>query len=35
MKTEMSSDEILKSDHGISATPIRVLMLRGTYPKTW
>jgi len=35
MKAEMSSDDILKSDHGISATPIRVLMPRGTYPKTW
>ena len=35
MKAEMSSDEILKSDHGIAATPIRVLMLRGIYPKMW
>ena len=35
MKAEMSSDEILKSDHGIATTPIRVLMPRGTYPKMW
>ena len=35
MKAEMSGDEILKSEHGIAATPIRVLMPRGTYPKMW
>ncbi len=35
MKAVMSSDEILKSDHGIAATPIRVLMPRGIYPKMW
>ena len=35
MKAMMSSDEMMKSDHGIAATPIRVLMPRGTYPKMW
>jgi len=35
MKAMMSTDEMMESDHGIAATPIRVLMPRGTYPKMW
>jgi H/ACA ribonucleoprotein complex subunit 4 len=35
MKAETSAEEILKSEHGIAATPLRVLMPRGTYPKMW
>jgi H/ACA ribonucleoprotein complex subunit 4 len=35
MKAETSAEEILESEHGIAATPLRVLMPRGTYPKMW
>jgi len=35
MKAEMSSQEVLNSEHGIAATPVRVLMPRGTYPRMW
>ncbi len=35
MKAETTGEEILGSEHGIAATPIRVLMPRGTYPKMW
>ena len=35
MRAEMSGGEILGSEHGIAATPLRVLMPRGTYPKMW
>ncbi|RLI09243.1 RNA-guided pseudouridylation complex pseudouridine synthase subunit Cbf5 [Candidatus Bathyarchaeota archaeon] len=35
MRAEMTGDEILESEHGIAATPLRVLMPRGTYPKMW
>jgi H/ACA ribonucleoprotein complex subunit 4 len=35
MKAEASTEEILQSEHGIAATPLRVLMPRGTYPKMW
>lgn len=35
MRAEMSGDAILESEHGIAATPLRVLMPRGTYPKMW
>ncbi|MBN1683575.1 RNA-guided pseudouridylation complex pseudouridine synthase subunit Cbf5 [Candidatus Bathyarchaeota archaeon] len=35
MRAEMSSDDMLKADHGIAASPERVIMIRGTYPKTW
>jgi H/ACA ribonucleoprotein complex subunit 4 len=35
MKAETSGDEILEAEHGIAATPLRVLMPRGTYPKMW
>jgi H/ACA ribonucleoprotein complex subunit 4 len=31
----VSTDEILKMNHGIVAQTIRVLMPRGTYPKAW
>ena len=35
MKAEMSDEEILESEHGIAAKPMRVLMARGTYPRMW
>ena len=35
MKAEMSGEEILESEHGIAAKPMRVLMARGTYPRMW
>ena len=35
MRAEAPGDEILGSEHGIAATPMRVLMPRGTYPKMW
>ena len=35
MRAEVSGDEILESEHGIAARPIRVLMPRGTYPRMW
>jgi len=35
MRAEMPGDEIVESEHGIAATPLRVLMVRGTYPKMW
>lgn len=35
MKSVMSAGEIVESEHGIAATPLRVLMPRGTYPKMW
>jgi H/ACA ribonucleoprotein complex subunit 4 len=35
METSSTTEEILTSEHGIAATPIRVLMPRGTYPKMW
>jgi H/ACA ribonucleoprotein complex subunit 4 len=35
MRAESSGEEILGSEHGIAATPLRVLMPRGTYPKKW
>jgi hypothetical protein len=31
----MESDAILKEEHGIAAIPERVIMKRGTYPKSW
>lgn len=34
-KAEASTEEILKTDHGIVATSTRVLMSRGTYPQCW
>lgn len=35
MRVEMIWEEILKAEHGIAASPVRVLMPRGTYPKMW
>ncbi|MBD3207485.1 RNA-guided pseudouridylation complex pseudouridine synthase subunit Cbf5 [Candidatus Bathyarchaeota archaeon] len=35
MKADMSSGKIQAEDHGIAATPERVLMPMGTYPKMW
>ena len=34
-KAEMSTEEILKSSFGLAATPTRVMMKVGTYPKCW
>ncbi|MCD6263735.1 RNA-guided pseudouridylation complex pseudouridine synthase subunit Cbf5 [Candidatus Bathyarchaeota archaeon] len=31
----MSGKEILKAEHGLAAKTLRVLMPRGTYPRTW
>jgi len=35
MKAEMDGDTILKVEHGIAAIAERVIMTRGTYPKSW
>jgi H/ACA ribonucleoprotein complex subunit 4 len=35
MRAEMGSDTILKEEHGIAAILERVIMQRGTYPKSW
>jgi H/ACA ribonucleoprotein complex subunit 4 len=35
MKAVMTADEIVELEHGIAATPLRVLMTRGTYPRMW
>ncbi len=35
MRAESSTEEILESEHGIAARPMRVLMPRGTYPRMW
>ncbi|MGQ9680548.1 MAG: RNA-guided pseudouridylation complex pseudouridine synthase subunit Cbf5 [Candidatus Bathyarchaeia archaeon] len=35
MKSTMSTNEIISSDHGIACRPLRVLMRRGIYPKMW
>jgi len=35
MSAEMGWEKILVSDHGIAASPERVLMPRGVYPKMW
>jgi H/ACA ribonucleoprotein complex subunit 4 len=34
-KAEMSTEDILKASSGLAATPIRVMMEAGTYPKGW
>ncbi|KKG10018.1 RNA-guided pseudouridylation complex pseudouridine synthase subunit Cbf5 [Methanosarcina sp. 2.H.A.1B.4] len=34
-KAEMNTEEILKASAGIAASPIRILMNAGTYPKGW
>ena len=35
MSAEVSGDEVLSSEHGIAAKPVRVIMPRGIYPKMW
>lgn len=35
MKAEISTEEMLEMERGIAATPMRVLMPRGTYPRMW
>jgi len=35
MKAEMSSGKIQAESHGITASPVRVIMPRGVYPKMW
>ncbi|KON30205.1 H/ACA RNA-protein complex component Cbf5p [miscellaneous Crenarchaeota group-15 archaeon DG-45] len=35
MRANMAGGEILELEHGIAATPLRVLMPRGTYPRMW
>jgi H/ACA ribonucleoprotein complex subunit 4 len=35
MKAEMSSGKIQAEEHGIVASPVRVIMPMGVYPKTW
>jgi hypothetical protein len=35
MRAEMDGGEIAKVEHGIVATPERVIMHRGMYPKKW
>ncbi len=35
MHAEMPGEEIRTEEHGIAASPERVIMLRGTYPKSW
>ena len=34
-KAEMSTEEILKTSSGLAATPVRVMMEVGTYPRGW
>lgn len=35
MQAIMTDAEVLQSERGVVAKPIRVIMLRGTYPKMW
>jgi H/ACA ribonucleoprotein complex subunit 4 len=35
MRSLMSSEEMLDLEKGIAATPVRVIMDRGTYPRRW
>ncbi|TEU08854.1 RNA-guided pseudouridylation complex pseudouridine synthase subunit Cbf5 [Candidatus Bathyarchaeota archaeon] len=35
MEAEASAEEILESQRGVAAKPVRVLMPRGTYPRMW
>ena len=35
MKAEMSSGKIQAESHGIAASPVRVIMPTGVYPKMW
>ena len=34
-KADMNTEEILKASAGIAASPIRILLEAGTYPKGW
>jgi len=34
-RTLMSGKDMLEAEHGLAAKTLRVLMLRGTYPKNW
>jgi H/ACA ribonucleoprotein complex subunit 4 len=34
-KAEMSTEEILKASTGLAATPVRIMIKIGTYPKGW
>lgn len=34
-KAEMSTEEILKASSGLAASPVRVMMEAGTYPRGW
>ena len=34
-KAEMSTEEILKAFTGLAATPVRIMIEIGTYPKGW
>ncbi len=35
MGAEASAEEIVESERGVAAKPVRVLMPRGTYPRMW
>jgi len=35
MEAEASAEDILESQRGVAAKPVRVLMPRGTYPRMW
>lgn len=35
MRAEMTEEQMVEAERGIAATPLRVLMPRGTYPRTW
>ncbi len=35
MRAEMPGEEMAEAERGIAATPLRVLMPRGTYPRMW
>jgi H/ACA ribonucleoprotein complex subunit 4 len=35
MRAEVSGEEMLGAERGLVASPVRVLMHRGTYPRTW
>ena len=34
-KAKMTTEEILKASSGLAASPVRVLMEAGTYPRGW
>ena len=35
MKAGTSTEQVLELEHGVAARPLRVLMHRGIYPRTW